>query len=167
MGMNLAQGLACRVETNRLGRLRKFGATLLSLSSDGAELLSPEAAPAGQRLRIALDSSPGEVFELNSVTCQADGLDAYRVRLRLAAGTWPYHLYSKIATQASSSESLYRTPGCLRDLELKSGCSLEDVEEAFARLVRRCHPDRGGSVDEFVRVRRAYLESLSLLGGRR
>ena len=167
MGMKLAQGLACRVETNRLGRLRKFGATLLSLSSDGADLLSPEAAPAGQRLRVSLDSTPGEVFELYSVTCQADGLDAYRVRLRLATGTWPYDLYSKIANQANSSESLYKTPGCLRDLDLKSGCSIEDVESAFARLVRRYHPDRGGTVDEFVRIRRAYLESLSLLGGRR
>jgi hypothetical protein len=139
----------------------------MSLVSDGADLLSPEAAPAGQRLKVSLESSPKEVFELISVNCQTEGLDGYRVRLRLAVGTWPYHLYSKMTIEAHSSELLYKTPGCLRDLELKSGCTIDDVESAFARLVRRFHPDRGGSVDDFVRIRRAYLESLSLLGGRR
>src|SRR4051794_21590480 len=39
MVMSLARGLACRVEMNRLGRMRKFAATLRSLVSDGGELL--------------------------------------------------------------------------------------------------------------------------------
>jgi len=167
MVMKLASGLPCRVETNRLGRLRKFCAALSSLTSDGAELLSPEAAPAGQRLKISLEAAPGEAFELFSVTCQTDGLDGYRIRLRLASGTWPYQLYSKIAVQASTGPAIRETPPCLRHLELNAGCTVDDVEAAFARLVRRHHPDRGGSVDDFVRIRRAYLDSLSLLGGRR
>ena len=140
---------------------------LLSLASDGAEMLSPEAAPAGQRLRISLEAAAGETFELVSVTCQTDGLDAYRVRLRLVAGTWPYQLYSKIASQVGASTTVREAPACLRHLELNAGCTIDDVESAFARLVRRHHPDRGGSVDDFVRIRRAYLDSLSLLGGRR
>lgn len=167
MVMKIAAGLPCQVETNRLGRLRKFKALLLSLASDGAEMLSPEAAPAGQRLRISLEAAAGETFELVSVTCQTDGLDAYRVRLRLVAGTWPYQLYSKIASQVGASTTVREAPACLRHLELNAGCTIDDVESAFARLVRRHHPDRGGSVDDFVRIRRAYLDSLSLLGGRR
>jgi hypothetical protein len=167
MGMTLASGLACRVEMNRLGRLRKFTATLKSLASDGGDLLTPEAAPAGQRLKISLDAAPGEVFELVAVTCQAEGIEGYRVRLRLASGAWPYDLYSKLASQASGPSTHASAPTCLRDLELKAGAGIEDVEVAFARLVRRYHPDRGGSVDDFVRIRRAYLDSLTLLGGHR
>ena len=167
MGMKLAAGLPCQVETNRLGRLRKFNAFFASLTSDGAELLSPEAAPAGQRVKLSLEAAPGEVFELISVACQADGIDAYRIRLRLATGTWPYQLYTKLAVQAGSGPAMREAPACLRYLELSSSCTIDDVETAFSRLVRRHHPDRGGNVDDFVRIRRAYLDSLTLLGGRR
>jgi len=168
MGMTLATGLMCRVEMNRLGRLRKFEAALRSVTADGGELFAPESIPAGQRLRIFLEAAPGEMFELLSATCQPEGLDAYRVKVRLASGTWPYQLYTKMAVHASAPATVRNlTPSCLRDLELKIGCSIDDVEAAFSRLVRKCHPDRGGSVDEFVRVRRAYLDALSLLGGRR
>jgi hypothetical protein len=167
MGMTLTSGLACRVEMNRLGRMRKFAPSMRALTSDGGEMQSPEAVPVGQRFRLSFDCASGEAFDAISVNCQAEGIDAYRVNLRLVAGTWPYQLYSKLASQGATRSSGPTTPSCLRDLELRTGCSIDDVEAAFARLVRRCHPDRGGSVDEFVRVRRAYLDSLALLGGHR
>src|SRR5688572_10723109 len=117
MVMKIAAGLPCQVETNRLGRLRKFKALLVSLASDGAEMLSPEAAPTGQRLRILLETAPGETFELVSINCQTDGHDAYRIRLRLVTGTWPYQLYSRIASQAGVSTAVREAPACLRHLE--------------------------------------------------
>ena len=167
MGIQLASGLTCRVETNRLGRLRKFKATLTSLNSVGGEMSAPEPIPPGQPLKFVLDEITTDTFQVVSVSCQAEGFDGYRVTMKLAVGSWPYQLYSRIATVAGTQYSAHSTPTCLRALELSSGCTVDDVEDAFARLVRRCHPDRGGSVDEFVRIRRAYLDSLAYLGGRR
>jgi len=167
MGMTLGSGLVGRVETNRLGRLRKYKTSVTTLTSDGGELLNPEPAPAGQTLKIVLEEFANESFEVVSVACQAEGLDAYRVKVKLRSGTWPYALYSKIATVAHSYDSSRSTPGCLKELGLSGIVTVDEVENAFAVLVRRCHPDRGGSVDEFVRVRRAYLDSLAYLGSRR
>lgn len=167
MGMTLGSGLVGRVETNRLGTLRKYKTSVTTLTSDGGELLNPEPAPAGQKLKLALDDFASETFDVVSVACQAEGLDAYRIRVKLTTGTWPYALYSRIATVAHSYESARTAPKCLKELGLTAGATVDEVENAFARLVRRCHPDRGGSVDEFVRVRRAYLDSLAYLGSRR
>jgi len=167
VAINLASGLSCRVETNRLGRLRKFKATITSLNSDGGELFAPEPIPAGQTLKLTLEEFADETFEAGSVDCQAEGLDSYRVRIKLRSGAWPYQLYSRIASVAGSQSATLSTPNCLREFGLASGCTVDDLENAFAKIVRRCHPDRGGSVDEFVRVRRAYLDSLAYLGARR
>jgi curved DNA-binding protein CbpA len=59
------------------------------------------------------------------------------------------------------------TPTCLKELGLQMGCTLEEVDEAYFRQVRIAHPDRGGKIDDFVRLRTAYLDSLQLLGGKR
>jgi hypothetical protein len=167
VAINLASGLSCRVETRRLGRLRKFNATVASLNSDGGEMLAPEPIPAGQTLKFVIEDFADDTFEVASVDCQADGLDSYRVRIKLQTGAWPYQLYSRIAAIAGTQASTLSTPKCLREFGLASGCTVDDLENAFARVVRRCHPDRGGSVDEFVRIRRAYLDSLAYLGARR
>jgi hypothetical protein len=165
--INLASGLSCRIETRRLGRLRKFKAAVASVNSDGGEMLAPEPISPGQTLQFVLDDFAEETFQVVSVACQAEGLDSYRVRIRLQTGAWPYQIYSRIAAVAGTQASTLSTPNCLREFGLASGCTLDDLEDAFAKVVRRCHPDRGGSVDDFVRIRRAYLDSLAYLGARR
>lgn len=44
----------------------------------------------------------------------------------------------------------------LRTLGLKPGCSAQEVTKAFRRLARTRHPDKGGSKEEFQRLRAAY-----------
>jgi hypothetical protein len=41
-------------------------------------------------------------------------------------------------------------------LALQPGAAWEDIERAYRRAVQQVHPDRGGSAEEFARVRRAY-----------
>ena len=41
-------------------------------------------------------------------------------------------------------------------LGLKKSASQEDIKNAFRQKARETHPDRGGSKEEFVKVREAY-----------
>ena len=41
-------------------------------------------------------------------------------------------------------------------LGLKRSASQEDIKNAFRQKARETHPDRGGSKEEFVKVREAY-----------
>jgi hypothetical protein len=44
----------------------------------------------------------------------------------------------------------------LAALELSWPCEAHDVERAYRAIVKRAHPDAGGTADWFMRVRRAY-----------
>lgn len=44
----------------------------------------------------------------------------------------------------------------LQALGLEPGCSPADVQAAYRRLARECHPDAGGDADRFRQVREAY-----------
>ena len=48
----------------------------------------------------------------------------------------------------------------LEILGLSDHATPEEIKQAFRRLAAKHHPDRGGSAQEFARVRRAYEKAL-------
>jgi hypothetical protein len=52
------------------------------------------------------------------------------------------------------------TPPCLRALGLSFPCSEADVKEAYRRLAKELHPDRGGDVRRFLLLQ-DHLEQAS------
>ena len=44
----------------------------------------------------------------------------------------------------------------LQLLNLKAGCSLEDVKFAYRKDAMKTHPDKGGSTKKFVQIKSAY-----------
>jgi hypothetical protein len=46
-------------------------------------------------------------------------------------------------------------------LGLSAAASAEDIQRAFRRLALETHPDRGGKVDDFIRVKWAQIEALA------
>ena len=53
-------------------------------------------------------------------------------------------------------------PRCLVVLGLSWPCTVAEVKEAYRRLVKRAHPDGGGSHDEFLALQEAYEQALKL-----
>lgn len=51
----------------------------------------------------------------------------------------------------------------LKTLGLKPGCAEQDVTQAYRRLARKRHPDKGGNKEDFQRLRAAY-ELLTTIG---
>ena len=54
------------------------------------------------------------------------------------------------ATQAYPAWATDETPPCLRALGLSLPCTEEDVKQAYRRLAKEMHPDRGGDVQRFL-----------------
>src|SRR5580700_1059041 len=48
-------------------------------------------------------------------------------------------------------------------LGVPKGCNREEVKEAFRVRVQYAHPDRGGEVESFIRLRTAYEQVLAEL----
>lgn len=44
------------------------------------------------------------------------------------------------------------TPPCLRALGLELPCTEEDVKQAYRRLAKELHPDRGGEIRRFLKL---------------
>jgi DnaJ family protein A protein 2 len=41
-------------------------------------------------------------------------------------------------------------------LQLDTNCTLEDIKKAYHRLAHIHHPDKGGDVREFIKIKDAY-----------
>lgn len=56
----------------------------------------------------------------------------------------------KISSLNTHTESLYDI------LEIEANCLDSDIRKAFRRLASKHHPDKGGSTEEFQRIKEAY-----------
>jgi hypothetical protein len=59
------------------------------------------------------------------------------------------------------------TPACLRALGLSLPCTEDDVKEAYRRLAKELHPDRGGDVRRFLLLQQHLEQAHHYLRQRR
>lgn len=139
---------------------------LVQIAMDSAEILSPTPLAVGSKLTFTVEGHPMPHLPARVVSAEPDTGSGYRLRLRLS-GSFPYQVFvtlSQLAGELDDSRSApAETPPFLAALGLALPCSVADVQRAFDRQVRAAHPDRGGNVEQFVRLRSAYQESLRFL----
>jgi hypothetical protein len=159
-----ASAFGCDVQFASQGRSKSVRADLSAVEGESGELYVDSLIPIGP-IQIRIE---GEAAPLHAIAerCQPCDIGKYRLRVRLDHGVWPYEVCRRMA-HGGFGDSEAAAPPCFRDLGLVGVCSREIVEAAFANLVRKAHPDRGGTVEEFVKLRHAYLAALRHLGARR
>jgi len=54
-------------------------------------------------------------------------------------------------------------PPCLVALDLASSCTKEEVLAAYRERVKSLHPDRGGDLNEFLRLQQHFEQALHLV----
>ncbi len=59
--------------------------------------------------------------------------------------------------------SLRSRPVCLKILGLELPCTEEDVMAAYREKAKEMHPDRGGDLEEFLRLQRYFEQALQLV----
>lgn len=158
---------SCRLRGLVKGRPAELSARVVEISNDGAVVLCSAPLAVGSRFGLQLDGFSMAEVPVGILANQGDTGSGYRLTLKLDR-SWPYHVWSSLITMTdTATPEQAANPPCLETLGLALPCTADRVEEAFHRLVRKVHPDRGGSVEEFVRLRNAYLEALELLGASR
>jgi hypothetical protein len=157
---------ACVLKFQTAGRWESFRGRLASISTAGAEVVCEKSFPSGSPVRLVVEGAFKDELAAQVTANEGSSGDGFRMTLRLTAGSWPYQVFAMLTTLAMGGGG-GASPPCLVELGLKLPCSVEQVEQAFSRKVRTAHPDRGGDVESFVRLRAAYLEALALLGGSR
>lgn len=158
---------SCVLTVTERGSQRKLPARLVSITNDGAQILCKEPLPIGLDIQLSLVGMKMREVTARVLSNAGDNGDGYRYALRLIHGSWPYDVFVSLTTMAlggAKKNGAAPSPPCLEELGLRLPCSVEQVERAFSERVRAAHPDRGGDVETFVRLRTAYLESLDLLG---
>lgn len=142
---------------------------MVGFSNDNAVIVCPVPFAPGTPLKIALSGYSAPEMNVRVARNEGDSGRGYRLQLQLTDGSWPYTLFTQLTSQAMADKpgQVTPAPACLQELGLTPPCTVQDVERAFHLRVRTAHPDRGGSVEGFVRLRAAYLEALELLGAKR
>lgn len=59
--------------------------------------------------------------------------------------------------------ALRSRPDCLKILDLKLPCTEADVMAAYRDKAKQMHPDRGGDLDDFLRLQRYFEQALQLV----
>ena len=59
--------------------------------------------------------------------------------------------------------ALRQQPACLKALGLKLPCREEEVIAAYRKLAKRMHPDRGGDLQEFLRLQKHFEQALRVV----
>lgn len=59
--------------------------------------------------------------------------------------------------------ALRSRPVCLKTLGLELPCSETDVMAAYRDLAKEMHPDRGGDLEQFLRLQRHFEQALKLV----
>ena len=61
--------------------------------------------------------------------------------------------------------ALLQRPNCLRALGLELPCTEEEVLAAYREQAKSLHPDRGGNLQEFLRLQKYYEQAMQLVQG--
>lgn len=59
--------------------------------------------------------------------------------------------------------ALLERPACLRALDLKIPCSEADVLAAYRERAKTLHPDRGGDLQQFLRLQQHFEQALAVV----
>lgn len=59
--------------------------------------------------------------------------------------------------------ALQERPGCLAAFDLTLPCTEEDVMAAYREKVKELHPDRGGDLQDFLRLQKQFEQALHLV----
>lgn len=59
--------------------------------------------------------------------------------------------------------ALRSRPNCLKVLGLELPCTEEEVMTAYREKAKEMHPDRGGELDDFLRLQRYFEQALQLV----
>ena len=170
MSSRYRTSIPCKVEIVRNRVPQLIPATFIEVTNNGGLIHCVNPIPNNEPITIHFEGRNSTKLQAKILGNMGGDGTGYRLSLQLATGSWPYELFVMLTTLCASGDSGSTgsaVPKCISELGLGWPCSIEDVEVAFAKLVRSAHPDRGGDIDKFVRVRTAYLEALALLGGRR
>lgn len=169
MSVGYKTNAVCTLATSIGGKIVKYPATLIDVSVDGASIVCEKPLAVGSLVHVSLDGIAMADMAAKIVSNDGDFGTGYRMGLRISQGSWPYQVFVTLTTMAVANPSTVQTPQppCLVHLGLSLPCTAEDVRVAFQKRVRKVHPDRGGDIEAFVRLRAAYHEALGLLGGKR
>lgn len=61
--------------------------------------------------------------------------------------------------------ALFERPACLRALDLKMPCTEAEVLAAYREKAKTLHPDRGGDLQQFLRLQKNFEQALALVHG--
>lgn len=61
--------------------------------------------------------------------------------------------------------SLLQRPTCLQALGLELPCTEEDVLASYRELAKTMHPDRGGDLQQFLRLQKHFEQAMKLVRG--
>ncbi|MFO0944595.1 MAG: PilZ domain-containing protein [Planctomycetota bacterium] len=169
----MAQGYktsaSCSLTFLNGGRSSSVRGELVDISVDGAQIRSEQPISVGTSVQLSLDKFAMSAIAAQVVENHGDAGGGYRMDLRITKGSWPYQVFVSLTTFAITSDKTSGStiPPCLEELGLRLPCTADEVRASFQKRVRHAHPDRGGDVESFVRLRAAYHEALALLGAKR
>jgi hypothetical protein len=61
--------------------------------------------------------------------------------------------------------ALSQSPACLQALDLELPCTEEDVLSAYRELAKTLHPDRGGDLQQFLRLQKHFEQAMKIVRG--
>ncbi len=157
---------SCQLQVLESRGWASYRGALVDISPEGAQLLCPAPVPLGATVKMTVEGFEMGEQDARVIGNAGDAGRGYLLSLRLVEASWPYQLFSSLLTLSSTlaRPAEIPTPPCLVELGLQLPCTAADVRRVFDERVRKAHPDRGGDVEQFVRLRAVYLEALDFLG---
>jgi hypothetical protein len=71
-------------------------------------------------------------------------------------------LVARTGMRTAPSWAAHDMPPCLQALDLKMPCTQEQVLAAYRREVKSLHPDRGGNLQQFLRLQPHFEQAMYL-----